>query len=87
MSKASNKEEEGINDAKLALEREQSKMRAEVDQELRKIGDLYQERCRDYATMVSDDCEASISKAVAGKKPILRSHLLQRLSLWSPYSG
>ncbi|CAM9795518.1 unnamed protein product [Scytosiphon promiscuus] len=65
MKQAAKREEEGINDAKLVLELEQSKMRSAVDQELRKIGDLYQERCRDYASMVSDECEASISKAAS----------------------
>ncbi|CAM9152087.1 unnamed protein product [Hapterophycus canaliculatus] len=65
MKQASKREKKGIDDAKLVLEREQSKMRSEVDQELRKIGNLYQEHCRDYAQMVSDECEESISKAAA----------------------
>lgn len=44
-------------------------MRAEVDQELRKIDDLYQERCSDYAQMVSEECEGEVTKASAGKQP------------------
>lgn len=44
-------------------------MRETVDKELRKINDLYQERCRDYAQMVSDECEGEISKASAGEAP------------------
>lgn len=43
-------------------------MRTELDAELRKVSDLYQERCRDYALMVSDECEGEISKQVSGKE-------------------
>lgn len=50
------------------LERQQGMMRAEVDQEMRKISDLYEERCRDYATMVSDECDGEDSKAATGKR-------------------
>lgn len=42
-------------------------MRETVDKELRKINDLYQERCRDYAQMVSDECEGEVSKSSAGE--------------------
>ena len=28
--------------------------------------DLYQERCRDYATMVADECEGEVNKDAAG---------------------
>lgn len=44
-------------------------MRAEVDQELQKINDLYDKRCRDYAHMVSEECDSEESKAVAGERP------------------
>lgn len=44
-------------------------MRETVDKELRKISDLYQDRCQDYAQMVSDECEGEVSKASAGKVP------------------
>lgn len=43
-------------------------MRAEVDLELGKVNDLYNERCRDFAQMVSDECEGEISKTVAGMR-------------------
>lgn len=44
-------------------------MRTEVDLELLKINDLYDKRCRDYAQMVSDECEEEVSKATAGERP------------------
>lgn len=44
-------------------------MRETVDRELRKISDLYQDRCRDYAQMVSDECEGEVSKAATGEVP------------------
>lgn len=48
-------------------------MRAEVDRELGKINDLYHERCRDYAQMVTDECEDEVSKNSAGKNPAVAS--------------
>ena len=51
------------------FERERLVMRAEVDHELLKINDLHEKRCRDYAQMVSDECEEEISKATAGERP------------------
>ncbi|CAN0259132.1 unnamed protein product, partial [Ectocarpus sp. 13 AM-2016] len=63
MKQAAKRELEGVNEVKQVLERQQGMMRAEVDQEMRKISDLYQERCRDYATMVSDECDCEDSKA------------------------
>lgn len=42
-------------------------MRAEVDKEMGKIHELYEERCRDYGQMVSDGCEGEVSKKVAGE--------------------
>lgn len=65
--KAAKKEEEGVNEAKQTFKREQDAMRAEVDQQLHSINNLYQEHCKDYAQMVSDECEGEISKASAGK--------------------
>lgn len=65
--KAKKWEEDGVNEVKQTFQREQSVMKAEVDQELSKINDLYHERSRDYAQMVSDECEGEVSKAVAGK--------------------
>ncbi|CAM9176054.1 unnamed protein product [Ectocarpus sp. 6 AP-2014] len=63
MKQAAKRELEGVNEVKQVLERQQGMMRAEVDQEMQKISDLYQERCRDYATMVSDECDGEDSKA------------------------
>lgn len=65
---AAEREEEGINEVKRNFEREQMVMRTEVDQELLKINDLYDKRCRDYAQMVSDECEEEVSKATAGER-------------------
>ncbi|CAM9308136.1 unnamed protein product [Ectocarpus fasciculatus] len=65
MKNAAKRELEGANEVKQVLERQQGMMRAEVEQEMRKISDLYQERCRDYATMVSDECDDEDSKAAA----------------------
>eukprot|EP00752_Nemacystus_decipiens_P001485 g1459.t1 len=65
MKQAKKKEEEGVNEAKHKFEREQVNMRREVDLELSKISDLYQERCRDYAMMVADECEDEVNKDVA----------------------
>lgn len=65
--KAAEREAEGVKEAEQAFERQQNTMRTELDQELRKIHDLYQERCRDYAQMVSDECEGEVSKAVSGE--------------------
>lgn len=67
--KAAKREEEGISEAKRTFEREEGVMRETVDKELQKINDLYQERCRDYAQMVSDECEGEISKSSAGETP------------------
>ncbi|CAB1114152.1 unnamed protein product [Ectocarpus sp. CCAP 1310/34] len=64
MKQAAKRELEGVDEVKQVLERQQGMMRAEVDQEMRKISDLYQERCRDYARMVSDECDGEDSKAV-----------------------
>lgn len=65
--KAEKQKTEDIGEAKQAFERQKSAMRMELDQELRKVDGLYEERCRDYAQMVSDDCEAEVSKAVSGE--------------------
>lgn len=67
--KAAKREEEGVSEVKQTFEREQSTMRAEVDRELGKINDLYHERCRDYAQMVTEECEDEVSKTSAGKEP------------------
>lgn len=67
--KAAKREEEGISEAKQTFEREEGVMRETVDKELQKINDLYQERCRDYAQMVSDECESEVSKSSAGEAP------------------
>lgn len=56
-----------MSEAKQILQREQSTMRAEVDKEMGKVQELYEERCRDYGQMVSDECEGAVSKKVDGE--------------------
>lgn len=82
--KAAKREEEGVNDARQTFDREQSTMRAEVDRELGKINDLYHERCRDYAQMVTDECEDEVSKNSAGKDPAVASGVALVCLCWGP---
>lgn len=64
--KAEKQKEECVEEIKQSFQREQESLKSEVDGEVRKLNDLYAERCQDYAQMVSDECEADVSKRVKG---------------------